>query len=490
MPEKRCEYILWTMIKKLRFAWILILLTTIQSVYANPVTQEKTSLPGMDDQQTPCTTLDDLDPHIKSKTEDAFTLYRDQVRFKRYEDALPLWRIAYNNAPGANGRVTYHFDDGIKIYDHLFKSAESNELKAAYVDTIMSIYDKRISCFGDDGTIEARRAFNSYYYYRDYVSEDDIFSSFKKVMELKGEKADYFMVNPFSKLVYDRVLDGKVDTAEARNLVCAIYETIEYGLQTCDGQYCDAWDIINEYSPNLLEGLEGIRGFYDCEYYMEKYFDQFLNDSTNCDNVTEVYLRMKWAACDSADHRMIALKKAKDKQCYVPPPPPGPLKLAYAALNEGQFREAIAYYNQYIEETEDSEKKADKLLLISKIYYAHIKNFPASRDYALRAAEFRSDWGEPFILIGKLYASSGPLCGPGRGWDSQIVTWPAIDKFQYAKSIDPSCAEEANEWIQRYSKYMPSVEDIFQRQMEKGQKFKVGCWIQEWTTIRPAPKQS
>ena len=90
------------------------------------------------------------------------------------------------------------------------------------------------------------------------------------------------------------------------------------------------------------------------------------------------------------------------------------------------------------------------------------------------------------MLIGKLYASSGPLCGPGRGWDSQVVTWPAIDKFSYAKSIDPSVAEEANKLIRDYRRYMPSKEDIFQRRLSKGDVFKVPCWIQEKTIVRPA----
>jgi tetratricopeptide (TPR) repeat protein len=441
-------------------------------------------------QGTPCTTLDQLEPEVRSNTEDAFTLYRDQIRFKNYADALPLWKVAYYNAPGANGQVTYHFDDGIKIYDHFYKNESDEERKAALVDTIMMIYDKRIDCFGDDGTITARKAFNSYYYYRNYVDEDQIFDMFRKVIEMKGNNADYFMINPFTKLLYDKVLAEEVEIDIARDLTYQIFDAINYGLETCEGQYCEAWDIINEYSPNLLGGLEGIRGYYDCEYYMDKYYEQFLMDSTDCDNVTEVYLKMRWAACDSADARMVLLRTSKDKQCYIPPPPPGPLKLAYSALNDGFFQEAIDHFNTFIEQTDDPENKAEKLLLISKIYYAHIKNFAAARQYALRAAEHKPNWGEPFMLIGKLYASSGPLCGPGRGWDSQIVTWPAIDKFEYAKRIDPNVTKEANEWIKKYEIYMPSVEDIFQRQMEKGQKFRVGCWIQENTMIRPAPKQT
>ncbi|MBT8228677.1 MAG: hypothetical protein KJO50_00350, partial [Bacteroidia bacterium] len=104
---------------------------------------------------------------------------------------------------------------------------------------------------------------------------------------------------------------------------------------------------------------------------------------------------------------------------------------------------------------------------------------------ALESAKYAPESGEPYLLIGKLYASSGPLCGPGRGWDSQIVTWPAIDMWEKAKK-DPLVADEANKLIRTYWKYMPKKEDIFQRTIKAGSVFKVGCWINRNTTVRTA----
>ena len=99
----------------------------------------------------------------------------------------------------------------------------------------------------------------------------------------------------------------------------------------------------------------------------------------------------------------------------------------------------------------------------------------------------KANWGDPLILIGKLYASSGPLCGPGTGFKSQVVCWPAIDKWNEAKRVDPNVAPEANTLIPRYAKYMPSKSDIFSRpDIKEGGTFKVKCWIQETTKIRAA----
>jgi len=131
---------------------------------------------------------------------------------------------------------------------------------------------------------------------------------------------------------------------------------------------------------------------------------------------------------------------------------------------------------------------ATLLLRNAKIHYAHTRKFSKAREYARKAIKLKPNWGAPYILIGKLYASSGPLCGPGTGWDSQIVTWVAIDKWNKAKRVDPSVANEANRLIRQYSKYMPSKGDIFQRNLTEGGTYKVKCWIQETTTIRAAKK--
>jgi len=159
---------------------------------------------------------------------------------------------------------------------------------------------------------------------------------------------------------------------------------------------------------------------------------------------------------------------------------------AFDLLEGGEFEEAIEKFEQAAEETENMERRAQLYLVIAKIYYGSLKRFPIARDYAMKAAEARPNWGEPHLLIGKLYASSGPLCGPGTGWDSQIVVWPAIDEWERARRMDSEAAQEATSLINRYSQYMPKREDIFLRSLNEGDPFTVPCWINQRTTIRIA----
>ena len=268
-----------------------------------------------------------------------------------------------------------------------------------------------------------------------------------------------------------------------------ILDAVKYGSENCK-KSCEAWDIIEAYALPLLENLEGLENFYSCEYYLDKYFPIYESNPESCDTINLVYRKFLWAKCDSTDSKVMAVKMAKDSSCYIPPPPPGPLKQAYDLYTNGHLIEAVEKFEEFINKTEDVEKKAKYSLVIAKIYYGDLKNFLQSRIWALKAAEFKPNWGEPYILIGKLYASSGPLCGPGRGFQSQRVVWPAIDKFNYAKRIDPSVTSEANKWIRQYTQYMPDMEDIHQRpDVKLNEQYYVGCWIQEMTIVRAAPRQ-
>ncbi len=434
---------------------------------------------------TSCITFDDLNASDRDIAETAYVLFKDFIKTNDFINAKKHWEIAYKLAPASNGRVKYQFDDGVRIYTDLFNKSTDDVLKQKYVDTVMMIYDKRVECFGDQAYIDGRKAFDYYYTFSAFGNEETTYELFKKAIDGKGEKADYFIINPFTKLLNDRFLEGKTPLAEAQKYTKILWSALDYGPKNCK-RNCSVWDVINNYSPTILESLEGADNFYDCEYYTNKYYSLFEENPEDCEVINKVYSRLLRGGCAPTNSQVTNVKAAKDTKCYTPPPQEGPLKLAYRAYSEGKYKDAVNHFEEFVKSTDDPEKKAKYNLLIAKIYYGDLKNFSKSRKYALAAAEYKSNWGEPYILIGKLYASSGPLCGPGTGWDSQIVTWPAIDKFKYAKKIDPSVATEANKWISTYQKYMPKKEDIFIRRIKVGDTFKVGCWIQETTKVRTA----
>ena len=105
------------------------------------------------------------------------------------------------------------------------------------------------------------------------------------------------------------------------------------------------------------------------------------------------------------------------------------------------------------------------------------------RVYARKAIELDRTDGEPYMIIGYLYASAGKDCN-ANPLQAKAVYWAAVDQFVKAKTVDPSIAAKANEMIRDYSKMFPTSEDAFFYNVFEGDEYQVECWINETTKAR------
>ncbi|RMG84091.1 MAG: hypothetical protein D6714_08630, partial [Bacteroidetes bacterium] len=435
--------------------------------------------PSEEENLSPCPKFSDA-PDPDQAVED-YVLYRDFLKTGDWDGAYEKWQKVYEVAPAADGKRNTVFSDGIQFYEHFIAQAKDSLEREAYIDKIYQLYDEIDRCYPEGGYVDGRKAFDYFYKYPHRSTKEKTYNLFKSSIDKDGDNAHYFVLNPFVALLVDMYFDGKISMEEARKYEQIVRKRLAKGLAECKGSECDIWKMIEEYAPARLEAFESVKGFYDCDYYLKKYYPDFEANPTDPETIQTVYSRLRFGDCPEDSPEIQALRQAYIDCCYTANTP------CRDALTEGRYADAIECYEEKAKNETDTEKAADYYLLIAKIYHAHLKNFPKARQYALKAANLRPNWGEPYLLIGRLYASSGPLCGPGRGWDSQIVVWVAIDMWNKAKSVDPSVRAEANKWINRYSQYMPDKGEIFQRGLKEGDTFFVPCWIQRSTVIRAKP---
>ncbi len=476
----------------LLLAMMAIIISCSPKVTNTPVTKTTTPPPKVEQSMTDCDTW--LGKPNQSEAEDSHVLYRDAIREGKMDEAFPLWQMAYNTGPAADGRRDYHFTDGAKLYADKLAKATSDAEKKQHIAKIEALYDEGAKCYPENASkYFGLLGFDQYYKYQGLVDKSTVYKTFKKSIDLRPDSAHYFTINPFTAVMIDMLLEQKISMAEGQKYAKIIMNSIAHGKSTCkNARQCEPWAIIEEYAPLRLADLEGIKGFYDCDYYRAKYMTEFEQGQSDCEVIQTVYGRLKWGGCPLDNPDFVKVKTIRDRDCAPEPIPStaprvGTVRQAYDALREAEYKLAIEKFQEAIKVSSKPANQAKYALLIAKIYYGHLKNYPESRKWARESIKYNPNKGAPYILIGKLYASSGPLCGPGRGWDSQIVTWPAIDKWQKAKRVDPSVAAEANKLIARYRQYMPDTSEIFQRGLKEGASFRVRCWIQENTTIRKAP---
>lgn len=434
-----------------------------------------------------CVKWDDLPFAEKEKAANNYVLYRGALKRKDIKAAYADWKKVYEVAPAADGMRKTVYLDGVEFNNQFYKETTDTAIQRTYVNNIKRLYQEAMDCYGDEGYFNGLLGFDMYYNFPNHASDIETYHYLKKSIELDGEKTSAFVINPFTALMIDLYLKKKVPESEVKRLAKQIPSIIEYGLTKGDEK--ESYAIVASYTPARLEEMEAIKGFYDSDYYKKKYYGAFERNPTNCDSIIMTYSRLNWGQTPKTDPDLIKLNQAYTTNCKSVADPTGGSSIiaqAYKALREGRYREAVKLFDQGIAEESENATKAKYSLVNAKIYFSYLKSFSKSRSYARKALKYQPNMGAAYMLIGRLYASSGPVCGPGTGWASQIVTWPAIDKWQKAKAVDSSVAGEANKLIRRYKKYMPNKEEIFQHGYKPGGAFKVGCWIGENTVIRSA----
>ncbi|MEA1875827.1 MAG: tetratricopeptide repeat protein, partial [Bacteroidota bacterium] len=104
-------------------------------------------------------------------------------------------------------------------------------------------------------------------------------------------------------------------------------------------------------------------------------------------------------------------------------------------------------------------------------------------NYARKAIEIRPDWGEPYLLIGRIYIDARSSAFPDK-FDQTTVIWAAIDQFTKAKAVDPKVRDKTEGLIKSYSVLLPPAETLFYYALKKGDDYLVKSWLNEKTTVK------
>ena len=127
----------------------------------------------------------------------------------------------------------------------------------------------------------------------------------------------------------------------------------------------------------------------------------------------------------------------------------------------------------------------DTLALNSNILKAKLSikdgEYSKSRDYAREALKIDPGFGEAYIIIGVAYVSSIEICKDEPV--PNMIYCLAVDMFEKALEVDSTMNIKAKKFIEVYSNYFPNRETTWHLPRE-GDKYKIGCWINEETTVR------
>lgn len=400
----------------------------------------------------------------------SLSLYRENVKNKAYEYAINDWIAVFDECPKASKNI---YIDGAKLYKYFLDKEKNPARKSTLSDTLMLIYERRIENFGQKGSVRGRQGADLLKYRRndgiEFVKQG--YGYLKESMELSGVKT--------SKAVLPTLLSASI----------TLYNQGEIEANQIIEDYMAVSKIIDEMiakKPNdkRLQDLKASldanfvnEGPGECETLIEYFTVEHKTKKDDVEFLKMLTGLLRERECTESELFYIA---AKDLH-LLQPSSESALNIAMLARNKEKYTEAIQYYKQAIELETEVDKTADYYLGIA-LAYQKLDQKTNAREAAQKAAGARAGFGEPYILIGQLYADSKSECSSITL--PNAIYWVAVDMFKKAKSVDSSLEETANKLITTYSNYYPNKEDAFFLEVTEGKTYNVGCWINVSTIAR------
>jgi predicted negative regulator of RcsB-dependent stress response len=402
------------------------------------------------------------------------SLYIEMVKQKNYTEAIPGWRYVYNNAP-AYQKSTYI--NGVKIMTGLLRSTK--DIK--YVDTLMMIYDKRIKYFGSDrkystGYLLGRKGGTLFAYKKKNIpAVKEAYGILKKSIEIQGLKSEAKVIANTMEACKVLVLNNEIEAEEVIDNYLLFMDMAK--------KQMDA-----EANPKKKDNIKNARinveriffaaGVADCETLSNIFTPKFEADRDNMVLINKILRMLNRQECE--DGALYA--KVAERKYELEPNADAAHNLAKMFIKKRDFPKSKAYLIQAIGLEQDAEIKADLHYKLANIHFYN-KKYSDAKSQALKAARLKSNWGQPYLLIGKAYAAYSKNYG-STPLEKKTVYWAAVDKFLKAKAIDSECSEEARNLINTYSKHFPRKEEAFFEGIKEGDTYKVGAWINETTKAR------
>ncbi len=405
-----------------------------------------------------------------------WSLYAEYYRQRNYEMAYEPWKYMFEDCPRATINIYIH---GANMLKHFYNETDDPDRREQLVDSLMMLYDQRIEMFGEEGRVLGRKAADLYQLRPNDVQK--LFELTEESIDLRGMNsgADVLLIN-FQSVI--RMVESGLKEVDAilerfeRNS-----EIIEYNLE-----HNPEDERFYRPAKNNIEAM--FEPYATCESLTDLFQPRFEENPEDIELLERIIEMMDDAGCRDDEFFFTV-----NEQLYTLQPD-ADLAFLLGRLESDRegYREAIDYFQDAVDlyKEDDEEEHANRIFRaywqMAEISYRRLENMPRARRYAREANNINPNDGRPLILIGEMYAASASDCGDDE-FTEQTAYWVAVDKFERAANVaeDPSVQERAQDLANTFRQYFPDRELIFFHGYDTGDTYRVECWINRDTTVRP-----
>ena len=427
-------------------------------------------------------------PENKSEAEEKNVLYTDYLKQQNCDEAKIHLDWLIENVPGLHVSI---YQNGIKIYRCLIDKEEDPIIKNELINKALILFDGRIENFGREAYVKNRKVTFAYTFYRsDKTQYESLFNMFKDAFLLNGNKIGNSNLVAYMDIVRKHKLTSKsISDDEVLEIYDMISKTISFKLSN-DGKnqvrykkYQDNLDklltatitvdcnfVENTLGPKLIE-LTSQPNDEIAQTDYETLTPVDISYSQEIVNLAKKIFQLSITGkCTSSE---IALEAAKimftnEKDFAVAK------FISSRELSTKNYESALEYCDAAIESAGDNDQKSEMFLRKAQIYQV-IGNKLKSRDNARKSISLNSSNSDAYKIIGNLYMSSYEDCREGKSRVQDRLLF--IAAYNIFKS--GGLSNQAN----RAREQFPSMEEIFNENLEVGESMNTGCWINETVTL-------
>jgi tetratricopeptide (TPR) repeat protein len=415
-------------------------------------------------------------PENRAKAEESVAIYSDALKQGNYRGATASLQWMLTNAPQWQTKL---YIDGTEIYNKLATAEKDPVKKQVLVDSLLMLYDMRITNCGDEINVLNRKAiyalaFNG----QNKAKTADVLALFDKVFELSGNNVQDNNLVPYMQAVqlnvallknlsedqilqrYDRIseiIDAKIKKALAENKQDVVERLRKSKTQ------------IDEILPKC-----GVK--IDCDFVKKNMAPKFKQNPTDVAYAKKVFQFMTTGGCIE-DPLWLEAAEVIHKSS----PDYGLAKnMGKIYAKNGNMDKAEALINESVTLASTPQDKADSYILQGDLLSQ--KGSKAAAREAYRKAIAADPSGKVgYEKIGDLYMGSFKDCSKQVSLAEDRLVYIAAYEM-YAKAGDQQKMAQARGQF-------PSVTELFELNWKEGETKSISCWIGETVVLRTRGKE-
>ena len=407
------------------------------------------------------------------------SIYTEYVKTNNFKDAYTSWKAVFDEAPWAQ-IATY--TNGAKILRGLIQAEKDETKKKEYFDLLMKVHDQRIQYLDQLNTLSKSKTTKGDiigakahdYFANGGKDNNEAYAMFAEAVAAEKSNLPYYVLMEFVDASARKV---KADETHKEQFVQDYIAAAGYAADALNAATKESVKKNYQVAKDNIDAHFINSGVATCDNLQAIYAPKVEASKTDLEYLKQVVKVMKMLGCTESEAYFAASEYAH----AIEPTAETAIGCGYMYYKKGDFDKCISYFDNAIELEQDPIKKADYCYSAAAVLFSN-KQLSKAKQYARKSIELNGESGKPYILIAQMYASSP-------NWSDEAalnkcVFFAVIDKLQKAKSVDPSCAEEADKLIRTYAGYTPKDEDLFFIGLKKGDTVTLQGWIGETTTIR------